>query len=237
MLEQRRCLACGMRKKRCCAQDEIWRHAAACSVILCWWKLEDARADGGLLARMKVTLCRGALRRAYRRAAADAPDFAAACKKQLAELAALEKENCGSLDRVADAFACLLSAAAPDSGNTARDRALSQLLYHVGRWIYIVDAADDLQEDMGRGGYNPLIARFKLTVPELQEAQKSWLTATLKHSANLAAAALELLDGTVWSGVLRNILYLGLPSTAALVLDGGFSRKMDIAPKLQGDVE
>lgn len=50
--------------------------------------------------------------------------------------------------------------AAPASGEAARDRALQQLLYHLGRWIYLIDAQDDLEEDRASGNYNAVAARF-----------------------------------------------------------------------------
>ena len=46
-------------------------------------------------------------------------------------------------------------------------RVLEQLLYHLGRWIYLVDAADDLPEDFASGSYNPLLRRFGLEEGEL----------------------------------------------------------------------
>lgn len=49
------------------------------------------------------------------------------------------------MDRAADTFARLLQAAAPEAGG--QSRVLSQLLYHLGRWIYLADARDDLEED------------------------------------------------------------------------------------------
>ncbi|MEI3141456.1 MAG: DUF5685 family protein [Lawsonibacter sp.] len=37
---------------------------------------------------------------------------------------------------------------------------MEQLLYHLGRWIYLIDARDDLAEDLADGRYNPVAARF-----------------------------------------------------------------------------
>ena len=60
--------------------------------------------------------------------------------------------------RQADTFARILQAAAPPSEDRSRDRALEQLLYHLGRWIYLIDARDDLEEDRASGCYNPVRA-------------------------------------------------------------------------------
>ncbi len=51
-----------------------------------------------------------------------------------------------SMDRAGDAFAALLAGAAEEEPDPVRRRVLEQLLYHLGRWIYLVDAADDLKK-------------------------------------------------------------------------------------------
>ena len=72
-------------------------------------------------------------------------------------LAELEAERCPSLDRPADAFAVLLAGAAQGIADPVKRRVAEQLLYHLGRWVYLVDAADDLKEDLKTGSYNPLV--------------------------------------------------------------------------------
>ena len=32
--------------------------------------------------------------------------------------------------------------------------------YHMGKWIYLMDAADDIEENIESGAYNPLLYRF-----------------------------------------------------------------------------
>ena len=68
------------------------------------------------------------------------------------------------MDRAADAFAALLAGAAEEEPDPVRRRVLEQLLYHLGRWIYLVDAADDLKKDVKSGSYNPLVYRYSRRV-------------------------------------------------------------------------
>ncbi len=223
---QRRCIACIHRKKNCCDKSPALERAAACSVILSWWKLADMGADGGAFDKLKAFGGRLLLRRAYKKASRALPGFAETVETRLKVLAGLEKEKCESLDLPADEFARLLCAAAPEESGE-RGRILSQLLYHIGRWVYIVDAADDLEEDIASGAYNPIILRFGLQGRSLDGEEKAWIEATLKHSANLAAAAMELLEDNSWSPVLRNIVYLGLPAVTEQVLAGTFDPKKE----------
>lgn len=64
------------------------------------------------------------------------------------------------MDRAADSFAVLLSHAAGEVTDPVRRRILEQLLYHLGRWVYLIDAADDMKKDIAEGGYNPVSLRY-----------------------------------------------------------------------------
>ena len=132
----------------------------------------------------------------------------------LDELGELEKERSASIDRTADCFARLLSTVVIEMGQT--DRALDQVLYHVGRWIYLIDAVDDLAEDQNTGNYNPVATRF----PAWSKEDRAYLQRNLEHSLSLAGAAFQLLKRNAWSSVIENILYYGLPGVTDLVFTG-----------------
>ena len=134
------------------------------------------------------------------------------------ELRQLEAENCPSLDRPADCFARILAAAAPAAEGEEARRALEQLLYHMGRTVYLLDAADDLEEDLARGGYNPVAARFALEKAPMPEAVRDELRLTLGHSLNALSGAYALLPRNAFSSITENIVYLGLPAAAERVL-------------------
>ena len=203
------------RKKPCIGGPGV-DAAADAGTILAYWKLRDTVADGPFWKRTGARLLSWLLQPGYRRAARRRPDFDRAVREDLEQLQALEREGCPSLDRTADTFARLLAAAAPAEGEEPRRRALEQLLYHVGRWIYLVDAWDDLAEDRRSGSYNPIAARF----PGAEEANRDYLRVTLRHSLNLARSAMALLELGHWQGTVENILYLGLPAVEELVFTG-----------------
>ena len=214
--ERRRCPARLWCRKKTCAIAGGVDAAADAGTILSYWKLRDTVADGTFWARTAARLLSVLLRRGYRRAAGHRPEFDRTVRGCLEELQALERENCPSLDRTADTFARLLAGAAPASGDAARDRALEQLLYHVGRWIYLMDAWDDLADDRRTGSYNPIYARFGGET----EANRDYLRTTLRHSLNLARSAAALLELGHWRETVENILFLGLPMVEELVFTG-----------------
>ena len=140
-------------------------------------------------------------------------------------LAELEAERCPSLDRPADAFAVLLAGAAQGIADPVKRRVAEQLLYHLGRWVYLVDAADDLKEDLKTGSYNPLVLRYRLQDGALSEVDRQQLAGTLDGSVRAMAAAFELADFGVYAPVLRAAVYEGLYIVGAAVLNGTFHRR------------
>lgn len=211
---RRRCAAHPLEGRSCLAGGPAMDLCAWECVILTYYKLQDGIADEGFRERLRARLAARLLKRSYRRALAAQGTFdrhVAAC---LGELDALERQNSPQLDRVADTFARLLAGCVQPSGAAELDRPRAQLLYHLGRWIYLVDAADDLAEDTARGRYNPLAARFGGAVDQ------EYLATTMTHSLTLAQSAFQLLPRNRWASLLENILYLGLPNVQSLVLTG-----------------
>lgn len=214
----RRCPAHPIKKRPCCEASVAMELAAEESVILAYYKLQDSVRDEGFWRGLPARLGRLFLRGAYRKAARAQGAFDQTVSLCLDELAALEAAKTPSLDKTADTFARLLAGAAPERGEMGRDRPMRELLYHLGRWIYLLDAYDDLAEDRRAGRYNPIDARFDGNV------DKEYLKTTLRHSLNRAQAAFQLLAATRWSELLENILYLGLPAVQEQVFAGTWGK-------------
>ena len=210
-----RCHANPLRKEPMCPDSPALEQAADESMVLTWWKLRDAVADEPFWKGLPARVLSGLLGSAYRKAAARRPEFAAAVEESLGELNRLEGEQCPSIDRTADTFARLLQAAAPGEGTEGR--VLGQLLYHLGRWIYLIDARDDLAEDRAACRYNPVAARYG------PEGDDPALKRTLGHSLELMGAALQLGDFGCRKALLENIIYLGLPLVQRAVLEGSWA--------------
>ena len=218
---RRGCIAHPLGKRDYYPGNRALELAADESVILAWWQLRDALSDPGG-GKGKYRAASLALGSAYRRASQRRPDFDRITRERLAALRELEEARCPSLDRPADAFAGLLAAAAEGVEDPVKRRVLEQLLYHLGRWVYLVDAADDLEKDFASGSYNPLICRFSLERGELTEEARESLVVSLDHSIRLMAAAYELWDFGAWSPIIRAVVYEGLFHVGRAVLEGTF---------------
>lgn len=213
----RRCPAHPFRKPRVCICGEALDAAADDSMILTWHKLSDDVADHGFFGGLPARFLRVLLRRGYKRAALARPEFDKRVSEEMERLSALETARSPQLDRVADTFARILTAAADDcSAGSPRRRAMEQLLYHLGRWIYLIDAWDDLADDCKKGRYNPLDARFGGNAV----GEREYVETTITHSMRLIHSAVNLLELGPWQSVIENVLYIGLPAVQQAVLTG-----------------
>ena len=122
------------------------------------------------------------------------------------------------------AGALLLSNAAEELTDPIRKRIMEQILYHLGRWIYLIDGADDLKKDAESGNYNPVALRYGLTGGTWTPESRRDFATTLDHSIHQMAAAFELWDFGVWTPVLQSTFYGGLFQVGKAVLDGRFHR-------------
>lgn len=219
-----RCIASPLRKKTYCAPSHSLRICAGYSVILAWWKLRDSVADERFFTSLRDRILSIVLRGAYRKAAQTYSAFEKKVKAGLDELRQLENAESDSLDACADKFAKITSALASEAESGEKQLALTQLLYHSGRYIYIVDACDDYEADLKNGRFNAVARRFGINTGILSDEDKESLRITLMHSCSLISAAYALLKPNPWASIIRNIIYLGMPDASTRVLNGTWHR-------------
>ena len=218
----RRCVVHPLRKRPMIPRDDTLELCAYLSALLVYHKLADDRRDerGGkrfasCMARpYAASLRKKALKEGY----GQADEHIKAC---LLALADLEAQKPMSADRPAELFGDLMAylLAYGLEGNTAI--LAKHIGRHVGRWIYFMDAIDDFDEDKKKGRYNPFLCLWSGS--EMTEERKKTLEQALKAELEGVENALNLCDTqtresqTLW-GVVKNVLYLGMPVEAKKIL-------------------
>ena len=218
----RRCPVSPLQKRPAVSGSEALDLAADCSVILTYYKVLDEVADGRFTRRQFCRLGGGLLRKAYRACARRRPAFDEAVRREMGRLHRLEEEQCPIMDESADTFARLLESIALEIAHPVERRILAQFLYHLGRWIYLVDALDDLKKDRQEGNYNPIALRFGLADGVLTEEARKSVSTTLDASIRQMAAAYELWTFGPWSALIQSTVYEGLYHVGHAVLEGTF---------------
>ena len=230
-VEPCRCPAklCG--RKPCTLDMEGYAPVCACTVILGYEKIRDNLRDEGFFKGLPYRLLRLLYRRAYRKAAALLPDFAALCSGQLSALHDLEAASSPSIDAVSDAFARIVAGCVDDVSDPGLRRPMEQILYHTGHFLYLADALDDLKDDCRKDAYNPLRYRFSVEEGSLSREDLDYLSQLTDSSVNLAGAALELLPIKAYRSILENIVYYGFPAVFYAVKTGRFQAKESLWKK------
>ena len=151
-------------------------------------------------------------------------------ESQLVLLSKLEKEKCSSLDQAAEPFAILMgevfAGGVEDISAPGQAATLRQLGRALGKWIYLADAFDDLEEDMTSGSYNPFVCRFAAELAaDIQLTFKDRIrdraTFVLMTSLSEIGKAYDLLDIKKNGGILENIIYFGLLRRTENLLSAG----------------
>ena len=218
VIKRKRCIASPCKRRRCAAQSPSLEVSAGITVILTWWKLRDTISDESFIKSIPHRLAALVLSSAFKKAVRDFPVFADKVQSELTKLAENEFYKSESLDESADKFANILCAAVSMDASDPVRRSLLELLYHLGRWIYIIDACDDFEDDVKSGSFNPISAEYPPVGNRLPEDGAEALKTTLTHSNNLVCLAFELLPENTWSDIIRNMIYLGMPEMTNRIL-------------------
>jgi hypothetical protein len=205
---------CGPRvyrgKRPIASPSPVLDYAADINVLLAWYKSADDAADE---KSAKAAAARLALAGAYRKACKRHPALDAEIRTDMERLKRIEREKTATTDEPSSAFGKLLAAVilhAPMLPESER-QAAEWMFYNLGKWVYLMDAWDDRESDQKRGGYNPFLlsgmtadrAAFLLNITR-SEAEKGY----------------DLLTQTAPSGLLDNIMRLGLWHAQRRVLSG-----------------
>ncbi len=217
------------KRQRVRLEEEVLPYVGGCVVSMAHAKIADNISDSGFL---KSSFCRLTLpltARAEKKAGGKFPALPALCEKMTEDQNRAEQDPSVSLDRSAEASAAALSGMMEAlSEDPMNKRILKRFGYLLGRWIYFIDALDDLEDDLKKENFNPFIKRFQLSYP-LSAEQKQEVRGYGRELLNITgaemAAAYELLELKRFKGILDNIVYLGLQQSIDRVFDRADGKK------------
>lgn len=200
------------------------KYSAFAAQILTYAKLRDDLSDEKGLKKIRAFLSMLLFSASYRKASRSYPALSDCVKASLSALSLAEKAGDKTLDAYADYFATIMRETfAAVSDNPSEALILSEIGYHTGRWIYILDAFDDLSGDAEKNRFNPLFLHYSKNVNEsaLDFRQRIMfdIEITLTDSLVRIAKAYALLPVKRFNGQLENIIYTGMPLRQKSVLN------------------
>lgn len=209
----------------CSGGEEVFRYAGAVSILLTDAKLRDDLADGKPMEKLRAGFLRMLGHFSAKKAARAFPKLAAQVEEYLQAQTQAEKESPASLDACAHPTATLLAGVLRQWAGEDEKLAviLEQFGYFLGRWVYLMDAADDLRKDLASGEFNPFIGALGLDgIPSLEGEQRRQAEEACNGVLNMTVsriiAPLTLLEWKRFGPIIENVIYKGLPEMQREIL-------------------
>ena len=198
-LEKHRCKIHPV-KKQMMLRNEITSYAAAMNVLLAYYHMEDDwQDDRKVSSLMTKSMIQGKAKKIIEKY----PRQSEIIRKSLKELGECEHENSMDIDRAAGCFGRLMAELFVWKEDIW-EKTLRKMGFYLGKFIYLMDAYEDLPEDRKKNRYNPLKELAKRPDYEAQMEQ------ILRMMIAESTVRFEQLPCLVDVDILRNILYDGV---------------------------
>lgn len=197
--EEHRCVVHPTKKQKM-LYNEITEYAADMNMILTYYKLlddwKDEKNPASLVGLRTMHTTFQELNTKY-------PKKCQVIKKCLGLLQKCEERKEKNIDVTARYFGKLMSELFVYKED-AWEKTLREMGFYLGKFIYILDAYDDIDKDLEKNNYNVLIALYK--EEDFDKKCEEMLTYILAECTN----RFEKLPCVEDAEILRNILYAGV---------------------------
>ena len=208
---KRRCIAHPTKKKVMMEENSALSLASDVGVIMLYHDFLDKINDKDGFKSFVCKLIMPELKRLRKKACKNEniSAFDKFVEERLKNLSNIEKDSTPSVDIPSEEFGLILAEALSIGYEGTNKRITYEIGKNIGKWIYIIDAVDDIDRDEKNKNYNPFLATFE----NADEAKRNgqMISTALLNTLAAADKALALLDNTdknVYE-ILSNIIRLG----------------------------
>lgn len=192
--------------------NEITEYAASMNILLAYYKLEDNLLDDkGIKDILAYNIYKGKFKLANEKY----PYKSNVIKEQMSLLNKLEKEESFNIDKVSNTFGELMGEIFSYRDDKYEED-LRRIGFNIGKYIYILDAYEDLEEDYKKGRYNPYIDYINK-----KEELKLKVDKLISISLGLLSSSIENLNLELNRGIIENIVYSGVYLRYKNILEKG----------------
>lgn len=206
--------------------------AAALSVISAYYKLMDNLHDSPWYRRLVWHLIQPFFSNWRKKAAKRYPEIDDSVKKMMENQWRAEDDPGCILDQAAEPTAVMLGEMCAllteqidlrqNLDNQRAKRILSATGYFIGRWIYLIDAADDYQKDQKEHNFNPFL------LPSVTAAELApYMKASLNHALSEALLSYGLLEKGRYDSIIQNVLTVSCVNIQNKIIDKYDPKKKD----------
>ncbi len=189
-------------KKRTSRINEITDYAAAMNVVLAYQNMmDDWKDDKNYTMRTMA----GMIKKNYDTFSEKYPRQVQAVEKYIRELHEYEERNEENIDAVAGLTGEMLGELF-DWKQDEWSAELKTLGFYMGKFIYLMDAYEDLEQDEKKNCYNPLRTLKRENQKDYECLCKLMLTSIMSECAK----SFERLPILLHADIIRNVLYSGV---------------------------
>lgn len=218
------CIAHHIKKVVVVRNDSI-DFAADVMLALAWYKLiDDANDEGKISAKVLQFVEKGNCKKVK----GNIGELFNSIGEELESLSVIEKNECPSIDEAAETFSKVMEMIFEKGlkriGNNDKNTKIlfKRLGYHLGKWIYLIDAFDDIEDNIKSGAYNPLIYRFNYLsgedISKFKDRIKKQVEFNLLMYLSEMGKTFDLIEVKKNKDIVENIIYIGLLNKTEEVL-------------------
>ena len=215
----KRCPAHPMRRRPMMNDNPALEYTSYVSAYMTYYKLLDDVSDERGMKRLFARVALLFAKRPVKKIPKELSPVGEKIKECLSRLSALEKEKCENPSECAEVFGELLGFAASFGLDAESARIADEIGRHVGKWVYLADAACDIDDDEKSGSFNPFI--LSMGYDGAKEFVESGLDGVLSMEliASLGAYELGPSDMGECGGCIKNILTKGMRNALTAKLE------------------
>ncbi len=216
----KRCVRHPLKKIQTVNINPTLEYSAYVGGILTAGKIADNISDEKGAKRALAGFLRLFFSKMEKKSSKELPSLAAFVRDKLAEIAQIEEKRASSIDIPADVFGDLMARLLSYDLDGGKRLIAENIGKRLGRWIYIVDALDDYDDDRKSGSYNPFVELYGAR--DFSEDNIISISKMLEAELALALSAVDLLDDGAdrsRSEIVKNVLCLGMPASVRRVCD------------------
>ena len=205
-----RCCYNPVKKCLSCGKSVQMDFCADVSVLLYYYQILDHLHDKDFAKKLASALLFPIAWILYRKASRLQPRANEIIHEMMRKQAQAESDPFCSLDAAADPSASALQQLA---ALHSTDVEFGRIFYLLGRFVYLIDAVDDVRKDVDRGNFNPLGALYRSSPATFADQAMEKLNLTI-------AQMLQSFDSISWNGlspIIQNVILDGLYNTALFV--------------------
>ena len=210
-----RCVYNPLKKcQQCVNGNEELKYSAAAAMIMCYYKVADDIADSSFFKGLVKRLLKPYFSLKRKKAMKKYPVLDEIISSAMQKQSETEKQNEASVDFAADPSAKAMGEILCCGFEGEAKEKLNRFGYLVGRWVYLVDALDDMEDDRKNSSYNVFN-----NINKSEKDSRDYAVGVINLTAGQLVRRFEEMKPARFREIMENIVYDGLHNSMKEILN------------------